>query len=150
MVTLHVQLLACKHKILILVHSTSKYKSLITVRERGSWWQSRMMTQALLTPWIQTDHYQIILNIWETDLQTGKTTSTSKGREGAAWRKCEARSAEAQFGRETTRGHWGGKGATITEKDERHQHTGECRGDMNAHSSWCGRQEGWHFMSSCN
>lgn len=58
---------------------------------------------------MQLDNYQIIPNTPELDLKTGRTTSTTKGREEAISKKVE--SIERQFERQMDHGHCSGKGS---------------------------------------
>ena len=73
--------------------------------------------EACLILQIQLDNYEIILNTLEIDLKTGRTNSTTKGREEATLKKVG--SVEMQFRREMDHGFCGGEGATVSEKGER-------------------------------
>ena len=75
-------------------------------------------SQACLVPQIQ-DNYEIILNTPVTDLKTGRTNSTTKGREKPSLKKVG--NVHTWFGRET--GHCGGEEALVTEKGERQTNT---------------------------
>ena len=118
------------------------------LRGRGRWWQSRR-TPSLLRPWIQLDNHQITLNTPEISLKTGRTNSTTKGREQATSKKVG--SVAAWLRRQVDHGCYGGEGAAVVEKgQETDQLTGQHMRKMIPHSNWLGKQEGLNFMSSCN
>ena len=73
--------------------------------------------EACLILQIQLDNYEIILNTLEIDLKTGRTNSTTKGREEATLKKVG--SAETEFEKETDCGHCSGEGAMVMEKGKR-------------------------------
>ena len=81
-------------------------------------------------------------------MKTGRTNSTTKGREEAALKK--VRSAEIWFGKETDSGYCSGEGAAIIEKDEGEIEQNKHTGKMKPHSNWLGTQKGLNFMRSCN
>ena len=70
---------------------------------------------------IQLDNYKVILSTAKIDLKTGRTNSTTKGREEATLKKVGR--VEMQFGREIDLGHYNGKGATVLEKGKRETST---------------------------
>lgn len=66
---------------------------------------------------MQAVNYQIILNVPEIDLKTGRTNSATKSREEATLKK--VRSMDTQLGREMDYGHCGRERALVSEKGKR-------------------------------